>query len=38
MTTATEEAVLAQAPGTRRAAGSTSIRPFTYHAHRRRAE
>jgi pimeloyl-ACP methyl ester carboxylesterase len=31
MTTATEEAV-AQAPGTRQAAGSTSIRPFTYHA------
>ena len=28
----TEEAVLAQAPGTRQAAGNTSIRPFTYHA------
>lgn len=32
MTTVTEEAVLAQAPGTRQAAGSTSIRPFTYRA------
>jgi pimeloyl-ACP methyl ester carboxylesterase len=32
MTTATEEAVLSQAPGTRQAAGSISIRPFAYHA------
>ena len=32
MTTATEEAVVAQAPGTRQAAGNTPIRPFTYHA------
>jgi pimeloyl-ACP methyl ester carboxylesterase len=32
MTTATEEAVLAQAPGTRQAAGNTSIRAFTYRA------